>query len=128
MRIMQQNQLGFEFNDFTIYDGFNGSGFCYFNEEGNSFYTCNVKDAGEWWNEESMDLTLNCPFCESTVGGFYDKDRPYVKHWMGKHLAIFHPIEVEQTILKQEQEEEYGSTKMAESPDLYDEEYYGFYC
>ena len=109
MKSIKENRLGFKFDGFELYDGFDDTGYCYFNEAGCSFYTCATETAEYWWNEESMDITLKCPFCEGvSVGGFHDKDRPFVKHWMGKHLALFHPTQVEQFHLRREAQEEYG--------------------
>lgn len=128
MSELLEYELGFELDDFdTLPEMCGEDGVCYYNKE-HCFYSCRTDAKEDWWNKETLDIELDCPFCKSSVGGFYDKTKPHVKHWMGKHLALFHAMDVERFILMREQEEEYGSTRMAENPDLYDEEYYGFYC
>src|ERR1700761_3540884 len=96
-------QMGFEFPGFNILDGMvDGGGFCYYNDAGNCFYTCYTDLTTEWWNEESMEIICECPFCNTSVGGFYPEDRPFVKMYMGSHLARLHKLQVEQALLKEE--------------------------
>lgn len=108
-QISLKDRLGFELPGFDTLDEFSKDekGFCYYDEHSHSFYTCDRSDVDDWWNEQTMNLIIDCPYCESTVGGFHDHDRPYVKQWMGKHLALLHKIEVETDLLKKEQREEY---------------------
>ena len=104
-----EEQLGIEFPGFDILDGMvDGGGFCYYNDKGNCFYTCYTELTRDWWNEETMNIICECPFCDTSVGGFYDVDRPFVKHWMGLHLARNHRYDVERVLLAAEAQAEYA--------------------
>lgn len=107
-----EKRLGFQFDPFEVYAGFD-EGFMYYDDHGNVFYTCPAADKSDWWNAETMEIQLDCPYCDASVGGFFkNQDATFVKKWMGKHLAINHELEVEKFILAEEQREEYA----------------GFYC
>ena len=103
-----EKKLGFPFDGFAVYDGFD-DGFMYYNSHQSCFYTCPNVAQSDWWNAETMEITLNCPYCNASVGGFFVADTEWVKKWMGKHLAMNHEVEVERFLLKQEQQEEYAS-------------------
>ena len=102
-----EKRLGFPLDSFEIYEGFD-EGYMYHDTHGNCFYTCPTADQSDWWNAETMEITLNCPFCNASVGGFFAADSDFVKKWMGKHLAINHKVEVEKVLLKKEAKEEYA--------------------
>jgi hypothetical protein len=103
-----EEQMGFEFPGFDILDGMvDGGGFCYYDTAGNCFYTCYSSLTRDWWNEESMNIICECPFCDTSVGGFTDSERSYVKHYMGLHLARLHRVEVEQALIQKEARDEY---------------------
>lgn len=107
-----QKKLGFDLEPFIVYDGFD-EGFMYYDDKGNCFYTVPEAEKSDWWNAETMEIQLDCPFCDSSVGGFFKThDATFVKKWMGKHLALNHRIEVEKYLIAEEQREEYA----------------GFYC
>lgn len=102
-----EKRLGFEFEHFNVYDGFD-DGFMYYDSHNNCFYTCPNASQSDWWNSETMEITLSCPYCNASVGGFFVADTTFVKKWMGKHLALNHCIEVEKFLLRLEQKEEYA--------------------
>lgn len=102
-----EKKLGFDFDPFICYDAFD-EGFMYYDDHGNVFYTVPDSRKEDWWNTETMEVQLDCPYCDTCVGGFFKtNDSTFIKRWMGKHLAINHQIEVEKFLLRREQEEEY---------------------
>lgn len=86
------------------FDIFAEDSFVCYNNKNHCFYV-DKEPLDEWW--DSMVVKFKCPYCPAIVGAITKEDIPYSKHWMGKHLAIWHQHNVEEFLLQKEQKEEY---------------------